>query len=200
MSDTELSDIAAEESGETFDSITDLDNISDTTVLAITFLLSAQVSLTTYVVGAGTLAGRREVGFVVLGLCTMAMIFLSLNAIVKTLLPVGFYGERVGEPLLDRPWIPAVVSTPGQFGFLSGEESDEPAREPEAVAEEFLETYSPHGDVSSLDEYHVAKLAHLKTVGERKARLTGVGLSWLRWAVAVFILQFAYLFVGGVLL
>ena len=126
VDEEELSRIVEEESSETFESFTDIDSISDTTVLAITFLLSAQVTLSTVVVTSSLLASTvlRNV-FIGMGFLTMVLVFLSLNSIVKSLLPVGFYSRNVGETLLEYSWIPIGNSKPAQFGFLEERSSDD---------------------------------------------------------------------------
>lgn len=106
MDDADLREITQVENDDTFASIPDLHGIGDTTVLAITFLLSAQVSLTTFVVGSDTPSGWLRIAFVLLWLATMGLTFWSLNAIAGTLLPVSFYSSSAGEVLLDNPWLP----------------------------------------------------------------------------------------------
>lgn len=227
----ELSRIIQEESSESFESFTDIDNISDTTILAITFLLSAQVTLSTVVVTSTVLSTTvlREV-FIGVGILTMLLIFLSLNSIVKSLLPVGFYSGGVGEPLLDYSWIPIGNSKPEQFSFLhqkpattdqgrigtavknmrtsaqkllgtSGTEETVPNEQSvREAAERFVEEYSTIDDVDSYDTYQMAKLQHFKEVGQRKAHYTGIGLGWLRLSVIMFVLQFTILLAGVALI
>lgn len=206
MDDAELGDIARAENDDTFASITDLDSIGDTAVLAITFLLSAQVSLTTFVVGTHTLSGNLRVAFVVLALATMGLVFWSLSAVVATLLPVGFYSGSAGEVLLENPWLPLRRSTSDQFGFLETADSDPVEETPDGddvpyrtVASAFVDAYSDRDKVTSVETYQFAKLAHYKRVGQRKAELTGLGLSRLRLAVLCFVVQFGVLFVGVLL-
>jgi len=203
----ELCKIAEEETTETFESFTDLDGISDTTVLAITFLLSAQVTLSALLLDSSLFTGSWiELAFIGTGLVTILFIFLSLNAIVKALLPVEFYGPSAGEPILDRklffiPWASA-----DQFGFFGSSSSKEireqgdadaderrnPARK---VAEDFVNDYSSAEEVQDYETYEYAKLRHYKQVGKRKAEYTGVGLEWLRLSVVLFLAQFVVLFV-----
>lgn len=224
---SELSRIIREESSESFDSFTDIDSISDTTILAITFLLSAQVTLSTVVVTSAVLSSTvlREL-FIGMGILTIFLIFLSLNSIIKSLLPVGFYSENVGKPLLDYRWIPVGNSRPEQFSFLHPQSSETDHSRIEAVlrnlrvyvrnfygrprteeittdhqsvrraAERFVDEYSGIDEVDSYDMYQMAKLQHYKEVGLRKAQYTGIGLAWLRLSVVIFILQFTVLFVG----
>lgn len=120
-----IQQIISAESDDTFESFTDLDGISDTTVLAITFLLSAQVSLSAVVLNSQLLSGSGfRLTFVVLGIVTMILILLSLNSIIKALFPVGFYSDIVARPLLSYPLIPIGNSKPSQFDFLESNEEE----------------------------------------------------------------------------
>lgn len=126
----ELQRIISEESDDSFESFTYLDDISDTTVLAITFLLSAQVSLSALVLESGLLTGfRLRALFAGLGIVTMLLILLSLNSIIKALFPVGFYSDTVARPLLRHPLVPIGNVKPGQFGFLKANDGSDDADE-----------------------------------------------------------------------
>jgi hypothetical protein len=128
--ESELQRIISEESDDSFESFTDLDDISDTTVLAITFLLSAQVSLSALVLDSRLLTGfRSRALFAGLGIVTMLLILLSLNSIIKALFPVGFYSDTVARPLLRHPLVPVGNAKPGQFGFLKPDDGSDDADE-----------------------------------------------------------------------
>jgi len=201
----ELVAMADDEAEDTFDSITDLDNISDTTVLAITFLLSAQVSLSTLVLQSETMVtGGVQWLFVALGITAMALIFLSLNAIVNSLLPVGFYSEGVGEPLLSHPWLPWYGTSAEQYDSVmkmrDGGHDDLDQSTYESFVADFVADYGSADRVEDYDEFRLAKLYHYKQVGKRKAQYAGRGLAWLRLAVLLFLIQFIVAFIGVILL
>ncbi|NIC00902.1 hypothetical protein [Halobacterium sp. R2-5] len=198
--DDKLVDIAEDEIGDTFNSITDLDNISDTTVLAITFLLSAQVSLSTLVLQSTALVtGPTRSIFIVLGVTTMGLIFMSINAIVKSLLPVGYYSEGVAEPLLADAWSPWAGDSAPQFETLNDRLNSQPDDETQPTyqnfAAEFVDDYGSEDSVDDYSDYQFAKLYHYKQVGKRKAHYSGTGLAWLRLAILGFVLQFGIAFV-----
>ncbi len=69
------------------------------------------------------------------------------------------------------------------------------------MATTFVESYSDEDRdrAAAFGEYQYAKLAHYKRVGQRKAELTGLGLSRLRLAVLLFVVKFGVLFVGVLL-
>lgn len=202
----ELYKIVKEETTETFESFTDLDSISDTTVLAITFLLSAQVTLSALLLDSSRLTDKWvEAVFIGIGLVTILFIFLSLNAIVKALLPVEFYGSSAGEPILDHKLFFIPWSDPNQFSFFGSSSSietsgqgdtdtDERRTSARHVAENFVEGYNSAEEIQDYETYEYAKLRHYKQVGKRKAEYTGVGLEWLRYSVALFLAQFIVLF------
>ena len=201
--DTELLDVAEDEVSHTFDSITDLDNISDTTVLAITFLLSAQVSLSALLLQSDTITPSWVEGlFVAVGLITMAVIFWSLNQIIKSLLPVSFYSADVGEPLLKNIWFPWLGNASPQFEAVEDQQetsADEDVPPYEKFADSFVATYTANGSIDDYSEFQLAKLYHYKQVGKRKSYYAGRGLAWLRWAVFLFFMQFT-IALGGIVL
>lgn len=199
--DDGLVDIAEDEIDDTFDSITDLDNISDTTVLAITFLLSAQVSLSTLVLQSTILvSGTTRIIFILLGIATMGLTFLSINAIIKSLLPVGYYSDGVAEPLLADTWGPWSGDSSPQFEPLNEHLGSQPDDEAESTYQEFaadfVDDYGSDDSVDDYSDFQFAKLYHYKQVGERKARYSGTGLAWLRLAILAFVLQFGVAFVS----
>lgn len=198
--DDKLVDIVEDEIGHTFNSITDLDNISDTTVLAITFLLSAQVSLSTLVLQSTTLvSGGPRTIFIVLGVIAMGLTFMSINAIIKSLLPVGYYSDGVAEPLLDDPRMPWNNDSASQFETLNDGFESRPDGGTQSIyrdfAADFVDDYGSEGPVDDYNEFQFAKLYHYKQVGERKANYSGTGLAWLRLAIFTFVLQFSVVFV-----
>ena len=199
--DDGLVDIAEDEIDDTFDSITDLDNISDTTVLAITFLLSAQVSLSTLVLQSTTLvSGIPRILFILLGVAAMVLIFLSINAIIKSLLPVGYYSDGVAEPLLTDTWRPWAGDSASQFETVNSLAESQPDEETlstyQEFAADFIDDYGSEDSLEDYNEFQFAKLYHYKQVGERKAHYSGTGLAWLRLAILAFVLQFGVAFVS----
>ncbi len=199
-SDDKLVDIAEDEVNHTFDSITDLDNISDTTVLAITFLLSAQVSLSTIVLQSTALvSGTTRTIFILLGILAMGLTFMSINAIIKSLLPVGYYSDGVAEPLLDDAWIPWSGNSAPQFETLDNVFESRTDGGNQSVYQDFVadfvDDYGSEDPVDDYGDFQFAKLYHYKQVGERKAHYSGTGLAWLRLAILAFVLQFGVVFV-----
>lgn len=187
--DDEIREIAQSETDETFQSITDLDNISDTTTIAITFLLAAIASWTNFAVGELDGDLFLQGVFIALTGLTLITIGLSMNYLARSLFPRSFYGNDVGKPFLIhswRPWDRTQEQEVKQFEYLDDEGKD--AEDRRAAFEKFLETYGEPTEIEDHTDFLLARLFNYKRVAQLKAMNTAYGLAWLRIAVVLFIL------------
>ncbi|WP_435067758.1 hypothetical protein [Haloplanus sp. C73] len=191
-SSDESTAIASQEADETFQSITDLDSICDTMIVAITFLMSALGVWTGF--GYGRLSGFPRVQLVfgaLAALCMLATV-LSVYHLSRSLFPRAFYGADVGAAFLDRPWVPFVGADSLD---LSQFEHAADVDDVEALDREFeawLDRYNPDIDIETHAQFERARLFNYKYVARIKALHTARGIAYLRIA-AVFLLFLAVL-------
>lgn len=195
----ELQKISEAEAEDTFQSITDLDGIADTSVLAITFLLSAEVTLVGLVLNSDFISSQPlQMVFSIIALSTTVLIFLSFRSIVLSLLPVGFNGKGLAEASVCDVLGLGDDSDRGQ-NLLTKDRFDTAVKDTDGketyqtLVTDYFSRYGAIESIESENEYIIAKLTHYKVVGARKAKFTKDGLTWLLSAVGLFLLEVGFL-------
>lgn len=184
----ELAAIALAEADDTFQSITDLDSICDTTLIAVTFLLAAIATWTAFAFGrlASTTWVQYLFAFAVVS--TVVIVALSVNQLIRALFPRAFAGQAVGERFASGRllnWRQEAPDTDFQWFEQVTQKQDESNLEIEL--EEWLDDYAP-SEVDDIDSYQFARMFNYKTVARRKAHHTARGLAWFRVSLIAFLL------------
>lgn len=196
--------IARREADDTFDSITDLDSICDTNLIAITFLLTALSSWTAFAFEHFDRIRQSDLLFGVYAalvvLCALS-IAASVTYHVKSLAPRGFYGEALGKPFLEHWWeIPTRGDTADADGYESRIADVSDAEELTAEFESWLDEYAPALTIDSAREFEIVRLFHYKAAARIKAKYTAYGVSLLRVSVALLVSVILLSVVGQLLL
>lgn len=179
--------IARQEANETFRSITDLDSISDTMFVAITFFLAAVATWTTF--AYGRLDGMETVQSVYVGLVilcvvtiTACVVFLSLS-----LSPRGFYGDAVGDRFLGHPVLLWRNDDPGNLREFRDKRRTVRSEDDLASAyEDWLREYDPGTTLSSRESFEYSRLLNYKLVARIKAHNTAYAVALFRAATLLF--------------
>lgn len=183
--DETISELAEREADETFASITDLDSISDTTVVGVTFLLSAIGVWTSFALDRFPDGSSAERLFVVLSVLCVGTIGCSLYYLIGSLFPRYFYTDNVGSTFLPSPF-PLLNRSTAAADQFDGQ------TDLESSFEDWLDTY--HGEVVVEDnaEFQFARFHNYKHVARIKAKNIAYGLAWLRISVFLFVLVIAF--------
>lgn len=189
MTDRDDESIARQEADETFRSITDLDSIADTMFVAITFLLAALATWTSFAFGRLSGSVYLEGIYIVLVIVCALLIAGSVFFLSISLAPRGFYGENIGERFLDHSWLlwrndDAVGYR--EFADRRGDIAEEADLRNEY--EQWLDQYDPDTTLSSRESFEFSRLLNYKTVARAKARHTAYGIALLRIAVILLVL------------
>lgn len=188
MVDRDDEAIARQEADETFQSISDLDNISDTMFVAITFLLTGVATWTGF--AFDRLAGDPVLQwlYVVLAIGCVLSIVGSVFFLAASLTPRGFYGRVVGERFLDHRWLlwrnddPVDVET-----YRENREGVTDEAELARRYEDWLDDYDPGVELTSRESFEFSRLLNYKVVARIKARNTAYGVAFLRIAITLFV-------------
>ncbi len=180
MSDEASLEIAIQEANDTFQSISNLDSICDTSIVGITFLLTAIVGWAAFALPrlpARSLSWLGVAGTAVLGALA---IFISSVYIVKSLIPRAFYTDSVGAVLIDKPLVPGSTDPTTAIEATeqaTGEHSSK------AAFDHWLSQYGNDERITSAATFQYARLFHYKTVAQLKATATTHAIVWFRVAV-----------------
>lgn len=176
--------IARDEADETFESIANLDNIGDTAIVGITFLLAALGTWTTFIYPALEGHPAVRVLFVLLVVISVLATIASVYYLVNSLAPRQFYGGNVGERFLDHHWIPWLNDDPVNLERFSRTEIDSPA-DLEGAVEGWIDRYDADTRVDSEEAFVYSRLLNYKLVARHKARNAAYGIAFLRLAIVV---------------
>lgn len=180
--DTTTLAIARDEADETFRSIANLDNISDTAIVGITFLLAALGTWITFIYPrlSGTPLVRTV--FAVVAILSVLAILLSVYYLVDALAPRRFYGEDVGTRFLDHKWLPWRNDDPTDIERFDRREIESP-EDLRAAVETWIREYDEDTAIDSKAAFQYSRLLNYKLVARHKARNTAYGIAFLRLAV-----------------
>lgn len=174
--------IARAEADETFESISNLDSIGDTAVVAITFFLTALGTWVTF--AYPRLAATPGLRVVVVAI-TIAAVVAALGSVyylVDSLAPRRFYGDGVGERFLDHRWLLWRNDDPADLERFSRTEIESPEDLKRAV-ESWIDDYDQDTRIDSEAAFAYSRLLNYKLVARHKARNTAYGMALLRLAV-----------------
>lgn len=177
-------DIARDEADETFKSIANLDNIGDTAIVGITFLLAALGTWTTFIFPELEGYPRIRLFFVLLVVISVLATIASVYYLVNSLAPRQFYGEGVGERFLDHQWIPWLNDDPVDLERFSRTEIESP-QDLETAVERWIDRYDGDTRVDSEEAFVYSRLLNYKLVARQKARNAAYGMAFLRIAIVV---------------
>lgn len=181
MDDETISELAKREADETFESITDLDSISDTTIVGVTFLLSAVGVWTSFALNRFPSDSSPERLLVTLtGLCIVT-IGCSLYYLIGSLFPRFFYTSDVGTTFLSAPFPVPNRDTATADQFIDEDEL-------KSSFEGWLDAYHSETVVQDATDFQLARFHNYKHVARIKARNTAYGLAWLRISIFLFVL------------
>jgi len=190
--------IARSEGEETAQSIANLDNIGDTAIVGITFLLAALGTWVTFAYPRLSSTPAIRGAFIILALASVAATLASMYYLVDSLAPRRFYGDDVGDLFLDHKWFPWRNDDPTDLGRFNRTEIDSPADLRTAV-EEWIDDYDEDTTVDSEEAFQYSRMLNYKLVARHKARNTAYGMAFLRLAVVCLGLVIAVGIVGGAL-
>lgn len=192
----ELESIALAEADDTFQSITDLDSICDTTLIAVTFVLAAIATWTAFAFDRLSSSRWLQALFVVAVILTVLVLALAVNQLVRALFPRAFTGSRVGERFPSGHLLRTETQGPsvGIARFDEVIQEDDP--DLEAELEDWLDEYTADG-VTDERDYRLARLFNYKIVARQKARHTARGLAWFRISLVMFLVVAIIGLVGG---
>lgn len=191
--------IARDEADETFRSIANLDNIGDTAIVGITFLLAALGTWVTFVYPRLWGLPRLRALFVVLVLASVAATLASVYYLVDSLAPRRFYGADVGDRFLDHKWVPWLNDDPAEIERFDRKDIETPEDLEHAVTE-WIEEYDGDTTIDSEDAFQYSRFLNYKLVARHKARNTAYGMAFLRLAVMSLGLLIALGLLAGVLM
>lgn len=181
-------EIADAEAADTFESISNLDEICDTTLIAVTFLLAAVATWTAFAYGRLEATPRLQLLFGVFVIASVGVLILSVNQLVRALSPRAFYGQKVGEAFGDGVLSMGSASGPSTDVSRFAAVSRHPTEDvPLDVAfDEWLEEYAPR-EIEDRTEFALARLFNYKHVARVKAKHTSRGLAWFRLSIILFV-------------
>ncbi|WP_330632624.1 hypothetical protein [Halocatena halophila] len=196
LNDDAALEIATQEANDTFQSISNLDSICDTSIVGITFLLTAIVGWAGFALPRlpdRSPAWLGVAGTVVLG---AVAIFISSFYIVKSLIPRAFYTDSVGEVLIDQPLVPG--STDPTTAIEATEQATGESSS-KAAFDHWLNQYGNDERITSAAAFQYARLFHYKTVAQMKATATTHAIVWFRVAVGCVVVSILVGTVGLIL-
>lgn len=201
MADRDDEAIARQEADDTAESIADLDNISDTMFVAVTFLLAALATWTTFAYGRLDGAPTLKTLYVALAVLCVAAVTGCVVSLSLSLSPRGFYGRAVGDRFLDHPWLLWRNDDPGGIEeFRARRDRVGSTDELRESYEEWLDRYDPGADVTSREAFEFSRLLNYKLVARIKAHHTAYAVALFRIATVVFALVIVLSLVVPVLL
>jgi hypothetical protein len=175
-------DIAQDEATETSQSIANLDNISDTAIVGITFLLAALGTWVTFIFPRLSDSRLIQSAFAGITILTVVAILSSVYYLVDAMAPRRFYGDGVGDRFLDYKWLPWLNDDPVDIERYDRTEIESPSDLREAV-EAWVAEYDADTTVDSWAAFQYSRLLNYKLVARHKARNTAYGMAFLRLAV-----------------
>ena len=183
MDDTDTLEIARDEAEETAQSISNLDNIGDTAVVGITFLLAALGTWAGFVYNNITAVPQLRILFVAIASLSVGTTVLSMYFLAESLVPRQFYGDGVGDRFLNHRWLLWRNDDPaGIDGFERHGDIESPSDLKDTV-EDWIEEYDGETAVDSEEMFIYSRLLNYKLVARHKARNTAYGMALLRIAV-----------------
>ena len=183
MDDTETLEIARDEADETAQSISNLDNIGDTAVVAITFLLAALGTWVGFVYSNITPIPQLRIIFVTITSISVITTVLSMYFLAESLVPRQFYGDGVGERFLDYRWLVWKNEDPAEINSFERQGDIESPGDLQDAVENWIKEYDDETTVDSKEMFIYSRLLNYKLVARHKARNTAYGMAFLRIAV-----------------
>lgn len=191
-------ELARREADETRESISDLDNISDTAIVGVTFLLAALGTWTSFVYDRLSDILILEITFIFFVLASAMCALIGVYYFARSLAPRQFYGEGVGDRFLEHPWLPfpKFIAQNDKAEISRFETEPDEVEDTEDLREKFrcwFKDYDPAFELETESGFDLSRFHNYKLVARYKARHTAYGMAYLRLSV----LFFAFvLFVG----
>lgn len=183
MDEKEIFKIARDEADETAQSISNLDNIGDTAVVAITFLLAALGTWVGFVYSNIAPIPQLRIIFVTIASLSVVTTVLSMYFLAESLVPRQFYGDGVGERFLDYRWLLWKNDDPAGINSFERQGDIESPGDLQDAVENWIEEYDDETTVDSEEMFIYSRLLNYKLVARHKARNTAYGMALLRIAV-----------------
>jgi hypothetical protein len=183
MDEKEIFKIARDEADETAQSISNLDNIGDTAVVAITFLLAALGTWVGFVYSNIAPIPQLRIIFVTIASLSVVTTVLSMYFLAESLVPRQFYGDGVGERFLDYRWLLWKNDDPAGINSFERQGDIESPGDLQDAVENWIEEYDDETTVDSEETFIYSRLLNYKLVARHKARNTAYGMALLRIAV-----------------
>lgn len=192
----ELESIALAEADDTFQSISDLDSICDTTLIAVTFLLAAIATWTAFAFDRLFSPRWLQAVFVIAVILTVLMLALAVNQLVRALFPRAFTGTEIGDRFPSSHLFGTGTQSPGVDVLRFNEVLQEDDPDLAVELESWLDEYTAAG-VTDERGYRLARLFNYKIVARQKAQHTARGLAWFRVSLVAFLIVVIIGLVGG---
>jgi hypothetical protein len=189
MPDRDDEAIAKQEADQTYNSISNLDNIGDTMFVAVTFFLAALATWTPFALQrlSGVQEGKNIV--IILTIICVLSIGSSVFFLAIALAPRSFYGHSTGDQLLSHPWLLWRNNDAGNVqGFLEQRQTIEDEEDLRSEYEKWLRQYDADVNITSKESFEYSRLLDYKIVARIKARYTAFGVSLFRIATIIFVI------------
>lgn len=174
--------IARAEADETFQSMANLDNISDTAVVGITFFLTALGTWITFAYPRLSATPVLRVIVVAITIGAVVAVLASVYYLVDSLAPRRFYGDGVGDRFLNHRWLLWRNDDPTDLERFSRTDIERP-EDLERAVKIWIDDYDEDIQIDSEAAFEYSRLLNYKLVARRKARNTAYGMAFLRLAV-----------------
>ena len=177
-------EIATKEGDDTFESITDLDNLNDTALVGVTFLLTALVTWTAFAYSRVVEIQWLAYTYVTLTVGCLVAAIGCVYFLTTALSPRGFYGERVGESFFTHRWLvwrngdPLNVSNFERIAESEGVEL-------ESSVDDWIDGYDPNCTIDSYEDFVYSRLLNYKYVARIKAHNTAYAMALFRIAIVL---------------
>lgn len=185
MSDDEARlEIATKEGNDTFDSITDLDNLNDTALVGITFLLTALVTWTAFAYSRVIEIQWLAYSYITITIGCLVAAIGCVYFLTTALSPRGFYGEDVGQSFFTHKWLLWNNQDPlslSNFERVGG--SDE--KELGSHVDDWIDGYDPNRSINTYEDFMYSRLLNYKYVARIKAHHTAYAMALFKIATVL---------------
>ncbi len=176
--------IAKKEGNDTFTSITDLDNLNDTALVGITFLLTALVTWTAFAYSRVVETLWLTISFFIIAIGCVAASIGCVYFLTAALSPRGFYGKNVGKPFLYHKWQIWKNNEPLNISnFERVEDADN--EDLESSVDDWIDRYDPNSSIDSYDDFVYSRLLNYKYVARIKAQHTAYAMALFKIAAVL---------------
>lgn len=183
-------EIVKKEADDTFQSINNLDDISDTLIIGTTFLLAALATWTTFMIPRFSNNTMKKFIFMFLVITCSLIICINVILLSTSLAPRYFYGDNVSKQIA-KWYLPfsnsqSIHIQKEQYLNL-GSESDI-----KSIFNDWLEEFNPNTSISSKESYEYTRFINYKLVAEKKAKLTSLSLILFYISLILFVIVIIY--------